>query len=217
MALDLFLKPYKPKSRSKAALIKARESLFEALKADYPGTSLVGDAMRGYIDAFPKGELHIAPDELHWAMHGVDDAEPVHALADWFFEHGFACMDPQGVGFDRPRIKPPAIRGSLEDLVGGQWLGMRFDRNYATALNLDFILADGRHAELHMWHLGRCHVPELSPLVKAVIVGSVHEPGDYNRLATHPKDAYDRLTVQFEGGHDLVFTDAVFGGVHITA
>lgn len=206
MALDLFLKPYKPKSRSKAALAKARESLFEALQAEYPGTCLVGDAMRGYIDGFPKGELHIAPDELHWAMHGVDDAEPVHALADWFFAHGFACEDPQGVGFDRPRIKPPAIRGSLDDLIGGQWLGLRFDRNYATALNLDFTLADGRHAELRMWHLGRCQVPELSPLVKAVVTGSVYERGDY-----------DSLSVQFEGGHALVFTDAVFGGVHITA
>ena len=135
----------------------------------------------------------------------VDDA-PVHALADWFFAQGFACEDPQDAGFDRPRIKPPAIRADLDDLIGGQWLGMRFDRNYATALDLDFTLADGRHALLRMLHLGRCQVPELSPLVKSVVTGSVYEPGDY-----------DSLSVQFEGGHALVFTDAVFGGVHITA
>ena len=206
MALDLFLKPYKPKSRSKAASLKAREALFDALRAAYPQTALIGDARQGRIERFPLGELHIAPDELHWTMHGVDDAEPVHALADWFFAHGFACVDPQDAGFDRPRIEPPAIGGSLDDLVGARWLGLRFDRNYATALNLDFALADGCRAELRMWHLGRCQVPELSPLVKAVVAGSVFEPGDY-----------DSLRVRFEGDHELVFTDAVFGGVHIAA
>jgi hypothetical protein len=206
MALDLFLKPYKPKSRSKAALLKARQSLFEALRSAYPDTTLVGDAGNGYIENFPLGELHIAPDEMHWAMHGVDDAEPVHALADWFFAHGFACHDPQGAGFDRPRIKPPAIRASLDDLVGGQWLGFRFDRNHATALDADFTLADGRHAVLRMWHLGRCQVPELSPLVKALVIGTSLERGNY-----------DTLSVQFEGGHALLFTDAVFGVVEIAA
>lgn len=206
MALDLFLKPYKPRSRSKTALLGARQALFDALQAEYPGARLVGDARQGCIEGFPIGELHIRPDELHWAMHGVGDDAPAHALADWFFAQGFACEDPQDAGFDRPRIKPPAIRADLDDLVGGQWLGMRFDRNYATALDLDFTLADGRHALLRMLHLGRCQVPELSPLVKAVVTGSVYEPGDY-----------DSLSVQFEGGHALVFTDAVFGGVHITA
>lgn len=205
MALDLFLKPYKPKSRSKAALLKARQDLFEALRTAYPETTLVGDASKGYIENFPLGELHIAPDEMHWAMHGVEDADPVHALADWFFAHGFACHDPQDAGFDRPRIKPPAIRASLDDLVGGQWLGFRFDRNYATALDVDFTLADGRHAQLRMWHLGRCQVPELSPLVKALITGTTFERGDY-----------DSLSVQFEGGSELAFTDAVFGGVYIS-
>ena len=47
MALDLFLKPYKPKSRSKTALLNARQALFEALRTAYPETTLVGDASRG--------------------------------------------------------------------------------------------------------------------------------------------------------------------------
>lgn len=204
MALDLYLKPYKPTSRSKSALHAARQALFDALKEEYPDTILVGDAKQGYIENFPMGELHIAPDELHWAMHGVADADPAHALADWFFAHGFACHDPQDAGFDRPRIKPPAVRVGLEELVGGQWLGFRFDRNHATALELDFTLADGRGAQLCMWHLGRCNVPELSPLVNAVITGTAFERGDY-----------DSLSVHFEGGSELAFSDAVFGGLYL--
>lgn len=112
MALDLFLKPYKPKSRSRSAALAARQALVDALRAAHPQTQLVGDVTRGHVEGFPMGELHFSPTELHWAMHGVDDPEPVHALADWFFDHGFACDDPQGAGFDRPRPKPVAVRGS---------------------------------------------------------------------------------------------------------
>lgn len=205
MALDLFLKPYKPKSRSRSAALAARQALVDALRAAHPQTQLVGDVTRGHVEGFPMGELHFSPTELHWAMHGVDDPEPVHALADWFFDHGFACDDPQGAGFDRPRPKPVAVRGTFEDLVGAEWLGFRFDRNYATALDADFTLPDGRNARLRMLHLGRCTVPELSPLVKARVTGCRFVRGNY-----------DTLAVVFEGGHELAFADAVFGAVRIT-
>ena len=79
----------------------------------------------------------------------------MHALADWFFAHGFACVDPQDAGFDRPRIRTARDRAaSLDDLVEARdGSATRFDRNYATALNLDFALADGRRRlGTRMWH-----------------------------------------------------------------
>ena len=205
MALDLFLVPSKPKPRSKSALLKARQALFESLHAKYPDTSLIGNATQGHIANFPLGELHIRPDELHWALHGVDEAAPVHALVDWFVEQGFDCEDPQGAGFARPRLKPVAVRGSLEDLVGGKWLGFRFDRNYATALDFDFTLVDGRNAVMRFLHFGSCHIPDLSPLVKAVVTEATL------RSTSHD----ETITVRFEGGHDLLIADAVFDGVRI--
>lgn len=205
MALDLFLVPYKPKSRAKGALRKSRETLLEALQKAYSGTVLVGDAMAGYVADFPLGELHIRPDELHWTLHGVDDPAPVHALADWFFTQGFACRDPQGAGFDRPLKAAPAVRGQLEDLIGGQWLGFRFDRNYATALDFDFLLADDRVAVLRLLYFASGRVPDLQPLIEATVIG----------VAFKPDGAYKTLTVRFDSGHDLVFVDAVFDSVRI--
>ena len=209
MALDLFLVPHQPKSRSRSALLQARQALLDALQAAHPQATLVGDASQGHVANFPLGELHISPGELHWALHGVDDAAPVDALADWFFAHGFEVKDPQDAGFARPRPKPASLRGSLDDLVGGQWLGLRFDRDYATALDLEFALADGRRALLRMLHLGRCQIPELSPLVNAVVTAATLGPRDIAQ--------YESLVLQFDGAHALVFTDAVFGGVSITA
>jgi hypothetical protein len=206
MALDLFLVPSKPKPRSKSALLKARQALFESLHATYPDTSLVGNATQGHIANFPLGALHIRPDELHWALHGVVDADPVHALADWFVEHGFDCEDPQGAGFARPRPKPLAAKGSLDDLAGGTWLGFRFDRNYATALDFDFTLVDGRNAVMRFLHFGSCHIPDLSPLVTAIVTEATL------RSTSHD----ETIRVLFEGGHELLIADAVFDGVRIT-
>lgn len=56
-----------------------------------------------------------------------------------------------------------------------------------------------------MLHLGRCTVPELSPLVKARVTGCRFVRGNY-----------DTLAVVFEGGHELAFADAVFDAVRIT-
>jgi len=205
MALDLFLVPSKPKPRSKSALLKVRQALFEALQATYPDTSLVGNATQGHIANFPLGALHIRPDELHWALHGVVEAAPVHALADWFADHGFDCEDPQGAGFARPLPKKRAEKGSMEDLAGGQWVALRFDRNYATALDFDFTLADGRNAVMRFLHFGSCRIPDLSPLVKAVVTEATL------RSTRHD----ETVSVKFEGGHELLIADAVFDGVRI--
>lgn len=205
MALDLFLVPCKPRPRSKSSMLKARQALFDALHTAYPDTTLVGDASQGHIANVPVGELHIRPDELHWALHGMEDAAPIHALADWFLEQGFGCEDPQDAGFARPRPKPVATMCSLEDLVGGQWLGFRFNRNYVTALDIDFRLTDGRNALLRLWHFGGSRIPDLLPLVKAVVTdAALQSTGDF-----------ETITVRFEGGHELVFFGAVFGGVLI--
>lgn len=206
MALDLFLVPSKPKPRSQSALLKARQALFESLRATYPDTSLIGNTTQGHIANFPSGELHIRPDELHWALHGVVETAPVHALVDWFAEHGFDCEDPQGASFARPRPKALAAKGSLEDLVGGKWLGFRFDRNYATALDFDFTLVDGRNAVMRFLHFGSCRIPDLSPLVKAIVTGAT--------LRATSQD--ETIRVQFEGGRELLIADAVFDGVRIT-
>ena len=206
MALDLFLVPCKPKPRSKAAVLKARQALFDAVRAAYPDTSLVGDATQGHIENFPLGELHIHSDRLHWAMHNVEDTEPVHALADWMLEHGFGCEDPQDAGFARPRPKPTSVKGTLEDLVGGKWFGIRFDSSYSSALDIDFKLVDGRNAHMRLWHFGSARIPDLAPLVKAVVIDATLQP----------TDDFETITVRFEGGHELVLVDAVFDGVNIS-
>lgn len=150
--------------------------------------------------------MHIRPDELHWALHDVVETAPVHALVDWFAEHGFDCEDPQSASFARPRPKALAAKGSLEDLVGGKWLGFRFDRNYATALDFDFTLVDGRNAVMRFLHFGSCRIPDLSPLVKAIVTGAT--------LRATSQD--ETIRVQFEGGRELLIADAVFDGVRIT-
>lgn len=211
MALDLFLAPYKPKSRSKSAVAKARQALVDALSQAHPDTALHGDVSTGHIENFPLGELQFSPGDIHWAMHGVDDEAPVHAMADWFFDQGFRVKDPQGAGFGRPREAMPQDREELEALIGGAWLGLRFDRTWGHALEFEFALADGRLATMRFLHFTACAIPDLEPLVNARIEGIGYEP------AGTPPGSFETVTVRFEGGHALVVTESVLdlGGVRV--
>lgn len=211
MALDLFFVPRKPgfselgsaDFKPTPSMLKARKKVVSALLEAFPGTQLQGEAVEGYIDGFPLGELTLQRGRIHWSLHHVDDVAPIQEVVDWFLAHGLVCEDMQDAGFgnrESRTVEDDELLESFDVLVGAQLLGFRFDRNWSTAIMFEWILADGRLVRMRFHHLGTCRLPDLSPLVEATVV-EVHV--ESSRLN-------DNVAVRFSDGGELTMVDAVF-------
>jgi len=201
MSLDLFFVPRTPAfdtlndpdfAPSKAQQ-KARHKLVSELLADFSGTELSGEVIAGSIEGMP-GSMELRPGSIFWSLHGVDsdaDIEMVHGVVDWFKAHGLICEDMQDAGFGNRRPQLEQALDSLDALMGAQLQSLQFDRNWATALILEWNLADGRIATQRLAHMGRCQLPELATLVEARVSALDH---------SRASEVFDNLRIRFDSG-----------------
>lgn len=204
MSLDLFFVPRtpafdtlrEPDFAPTTAQRKLRQKVVTELLADFAGAELRGEPLDGWIDGLP-GILQLQPGYLFWSLKGVSseaDIKMVQGVVDWFAERSLVCEDPQDAGFGNRRPRQGEKLDSYEALVGAQLQSLQFDRNWSTALVVEWILGDERSARLRLAHFTRCEVPQLSPLVQARVITVKHE---------RSTERYDDLVFRFDSGDSL--------------
>lgn len=202
MSLDLLFVPRTPSLETlvapdyvpTAGQKTARRKLVAALLDDYPDASLQGDPLQGHISGLP-GDMELRPGAIFWSVKHAGDQDAVaqvQGVVDWFKAHRLVCEDPQDAGFGNRRAGLEERLDSIDALVGAQLQGLQFDRNSSTALILEWILPDGRHALQRLAHVTGCELPNLAPLVKARVASCEFDPG-----------VYDDIAFQFDSGHTL--------------
>lgn len=210
MALDLSFVPRKltladatsPDLVVTPAMRRARRKLVDDLLAAHPGTRLEGDPTQGHLADFPRGELSFRPGYVDWALHGVEDAAPIHAIVNWFHERGLVCEDPQDAGFANRDLKRGEQRSTLtsfEDLVGAEFIGVRLLREWVSGIATEWTLADGSHALVQFVRFESCRLPDLGPLLTKKVIGVHFESGPF-----------DTLRVFFESDLEFGLEGAVF-------
>ena len=210
MALDLFFLPRKlslDEARSQdftptPAMLRARRKLIAKLLEDYPGSSIEGDPMQAHVANFPRGEMTLTPGYIAWTLHGASDESPIHEIVAWFHDQDMVCEDPQDAGFGNRDLKRGASRrqlNSFEDLVGGQFSGIRLLREWVAGLLTEWNLADGSYALIQFVHFRNFRLPDIGALVAAKVIGVHFESREF-----------DTLKVYFENDLELVLEGAVF-------
>jgi hypothetical protein len=155
---------YKPSKAVRSARSKILKQLIEA----YPGTEPPTNTMTGSLNGFPRGEMALTPGFIAWSLHGVTDETPIRAIVDWFLHRGWYCVDPQDAGFGNRQAltdEQPDTLKDYDELIGAQLVSLRLEREWGSGLALEWLMADGRTANLRFATFVNGQLPDLSELL----------------------------------------------------